>query len=178
MEHDRTSPIVLPPGIGAMLARVEGDIREPMRSVSRALLDHEERLIKETLLRMASLIEERIRVTVDALETHDAALALTVIEGDVEINAMQAEALDHIATELESLLEEGIEFNAAIQKVLEEIMTLHGSVVFNGNGYSQEWQDEAARRGLLNHRNTVDALPEMLTPAVMSVSLMCCTAAG
>jgi hypothetical protein len=57
MEHDRTSPVVLPPGIGAMLARVEGDIREPMRSVSRAPLDHEERLIKETLLRMASLIE-------------------------------------------------------------------------------------------------------------------------
>jgi hypothetical protein len=96
MEHDRTSPIVLPPGIGAMLARVEGDIREPMRSVSRAPLDHEERLIKETLLRMASLIEERIRVTVEALETHDAALALSVIERDVEINAMQAEALDHI----------------------------------------------------------------------------------
>src|ERR1700690_2178695 len=96
MEHDRTSPVVLPPGIRAVFARVEGDIPEPMRSVSRAPLDHEERLIKETLLRMASLIEERIRLTVDALETHDAALALSVIEGDVEINAMQAEALDHI----------------------------------------------------------------------------------
>lgn len=52
MEHGRTSPIVLPPGIGAILARVEGEIPEPMRSVSRAPLDHEERLIKETLLRM------------------------------------------------------------------------------------------------------------------------------
>ena len=87
MEHDRTIEI---------LARGEGDIRAPTHSVPRASLDREERIIKETLLRMASLIEERIRLTVEALETHDAALALTVIEGDAEINAMQAEALDHI----------------------------------------------------------------------------------
>jgi phosphate transport system protein len=96
MEHDQPIDLRLPPGVGALLARVEGDIPEPMRSVSRAPLDHEERIIKETLLRMASLIEERIRLTVEALETHDAALALTVIEGDTEINGMQSEALDHI----------------------------------------------------------------------------------
>ena len=87
MEHDRTTEI---------LARVEGDNPERTRSVPRASLDREERIIKETLLRMASLIEERIRMTIEALETHDAALALTVIEGDAEINAMQTEALDHI----------------------------------------------------------------------------------
>jgi phosphate transport system protein len=96
MEHDRTSDLALPREVEAVLARVEGDIPEPMRSVPRAPLDREERIIKEMLLRMASLIEERIRLTVEALETHDAALALTVIEGDAEINAMQAEALDHI----------------------------------------------------------------------------------
>ena len=87
MEHDRTA---------GTLARVEGDGPAPTHHVARPSLDREERIIKETLLRMASLIEERIRVTVEALESHDAALALTVIEGDAEINAMQAEALDHI----------------------------------------------------------------------------------
>lgn len=96
MEHDRTTDVTLPRGVEEILARVEGDKPEPMRSVPRASLDREERIIKETLLRMASLIEERIRLTIEALETHDAALALTVIEGDAEINAMQAEALDHI----------------------------------------------------------------------------------
>jgi len=96
MEHERTTDVALPRGVEEILARVEGDRPEPMRSVPRASLDREERIIKETLLRMASLIEERIRLTVKALETHDAALALTVIEGDAEINAMQAEALDHI----------------------------------------------------------------------------------
>lgn len=96
MEHDRTTDIALPRGVEEIPARVEGDRPESMRSVPRASLDREERIIKETLLRMASLIEERIRLTIRALETHDAALALTVIEGDAEINAMQAEALDHI----------------------------------------------------------------------------------
>jgi len=96
MEHDRATDVALPRGVDEILARAEGDIRAPTHSVPRASLDREERIIKETLLRMASLIEERIRLTVEALETHDAALALTVIEGDAEINAMQAEALDHI----------------------------------------------------------------------------------
>ena len=98
MEHHRTTDVALPRHVEEILARVEGDIPEPLRAVPRASLDREDRVIKETLLRMASLIEERIRLTVEALETHDAALALTVIEGDVEINAMQAEALDHIIT--------------------------------------------------------------------------------
>jgi phosphate transport system protein len=86
----------LPREFGVSLARVVGSIPDQTRVVSRPPLDREERIIKEMLLRMASLIEERIQLTIEALETHDAALALTVIEGDVEINTMQAEALDHI----------------------------------------------------------------------------------
>ena len=82
--------------IDELVAAGEGDLPVLPHRVPRPALDTEERLIKETLLRMASLIEERIRLTVEALETHDAALALTVIEGDAEINAMQTEALDHI----------------------------------------------------------------------------------
>ena len=40
-------------------------------------------------------------------------------------------------------------------------MALHGSVIFNGDGYSDEWQVEAQSRGLPNLRTTVDALPEL-----------------
>jgi glutamine synthetase len=43
--------------------------------------------------------------------------------------------------------------------VLEEIMAANGSVVFNGNGYSEEWHKEAQRRGLPNLRSCVEALP-------------------
>lgn len=80
--------------IEEIIARVEGDIPEPMRTVPRHALDVEERSVKDILLRMGSIIEERIRLTVEALETHDAAKALFVIEGDEEINALQLEAQD------------------------------------------------------------------------------------
>jgi phosphate transport system protein len=79
-----------------ILARVEGDIPEPMRTVPRATLDHEERTIKDILVRMGSIIEERIRLTIEALETHDAEKALFVIRGDEEINALQVQATDHV----------------------------------------------------------------------------------
>ena len=80
----------------------------------------------------------------------------------VTINTILAEALDYIATELEAHLSDGAEFNTAVQKVLEEIITIHGSVVFNGDGYSEDWQVEAAARGLPNLRTTLDALPELV----------------
>jgi len=47
----------------------------------------------------------------------------------------------------------------AISSVLKEVMELHGSIIFNGNGYSEEWHKLAAERGLANLRTTADALP-------------------
>ena len=64
------------------------------------------------------------------------------------INTILAEALDYIATSLEAALADGTEFNQAVQTILTEIITNHGASVFNGNGYSDAWQLEAADRGL------------------------------
>ena len=77
-----------------ILRGVEGDISEPIIPLPRRPLDNEERTIKDALIRMGSIIEERIRLTVEALETHDAEKALFVIEGDEEINALQVQAMD------------------------------------------------------------------------------------
>lgn len=79
-----------------ILRSVEGEIPEPVVTLPRKPLDREERTIKELLLRMGSIIEERIRLTVEALETHDAEKALFVIRGDEEINALQIQAMDHV----------------------------------------------------------------------------------
>jgi glutamine synthetase len=81
----------------------------------------------------------------------------------VTINTILAEALDHIATGLEKLLDSGTEFNDAVQTILQEIITTHGNVVFNGDGYTDAWQAEAAERGLPNLRTTLDALPQLIT---------------
>ena len=82
----------------------------------------------------------------------------------VAINTIIAESLDFIATELQAATDAGTDLNVAIQKVLEAIISEHGSVVFNGDGYSDDWQVEAEARGLLNLRTTVDALPQLDTP--------------
>lgn len=88
----------------------------------------------------------------------------TVAAPMVVINTIMAEALDYLATELEAAVSAGTEFNDAVQAVLAKVMEQHGAVVFNGNGYSEEWHAEAEARGLKNLRTTVDALPEYQTP--------------
>jgi methyl-accepting chemotaxis protein/methyl-accepting chemotaxis protein-1 (serine sensor receptor) len=55
----------------------------------------------------------------------------------------------------------------AVASLLKTTLKKHKRIIFNGNGYSQEWQKEAAKRGLLNHKNTVDALPEIVSPLVV-----------
>lgn len=87
----------------------------------------------------------------------------------VAINSIMADSLDAIATELEAQIEGGLEFHAAVQKVLQKVMADHGSIVFNGDGYSDEWQVEAESRGLKNLRTTVDALTEFEDPDVISL---------
>ncbi|MGV9857669.1 glutamine synthetase III family protein [Gordonia sp. NPDC003425] len=82
----------------------------------------------------------------------------------VAINAMLADSLDYVATYLEKKVADGTDLNDAVQSLLAEIITEHGRVVFNGNGYSDEWQEEAASRGLLNLRTTVDALAQYDVP--------------
>jgi len=84
----------------------------------------------------------------------------------VALNTAIAESLDFIATELETAVEAGTDFNVAVQTVLQGIIADHGNVIFNGDGYGEEWQIEAEARGLLNLRTTVDALPQFDTPEV------------
>jgi glutamine synthetase len=87
----------------------------------------------------------------------------------VTINTILADSLDYLATEIDMLVASGATFNVAVQKVLEEIITVHGAVVFNGDGYTEEWQTEAAARGLPNLRTTLDALPELITDDAMEL---------
>jgi glutamine synthetase len=86
------------------------------------------------------------------------------------MNTIVAESLDYVASRLEQATagDPGA-LNAAVQTLLKDILSEHGAVVFNGDGYSQEWQDEAARRGLPNLRTTVDALPELTRPEVVEL---------
>ncbi len=93
----------------------------------------------------------------------------TVAAPMVVINTIMAEAMDYIASFLDERLAAGTGFNEAVQDVLSEIISNHGAVIFNGNGYSEEWQTEAEQRGLKNLRTTVDALPELISPEAIEL---------
>lgn len=78
----------------------------------------------------------------------------------VAMNTIVAESLDFCATRLEEATGgDPSKLHGELQKLLTEIMNDHGAVVFNGDGYSDEWHAEAEARGLLNLKTTADALP-------------------
>ena len=80
------------------------------------------------------------------------------------LNATMAESLDSVATELEAATAKGEDLNKAVGKLLTKIIKEHKRIIFNGNNYAAEWEKEAGKRKLPNLKNTVDALPELVTP--------------
>lgn len=86
------------------------------------------------------------------------------------LNTIVAESLDYIATEIEVAAGgDKSKLNEATQKILQKIAIETEAVVFGGNGYSEEWHLEAAKRGLPNLKNTVDALPALVDPKNIEV---------
>ena len=77
---------------------------------------------------------------------------------NIIINTIVADALEEFADELEKSSDVLKTVTSIIAKNFKE----HKRIVFNGNNYSDEWLEEATRRGLLNYRTTADALPHYL----------------
>ena len=78
------------------------------------------------------------------------------------LNTIVADSLSFIADRIE---ERGSERNStSLTEIVVGILSEHRRVIFNGNGYSQEWQQEAERRGLPNRRNAVDAIGAFHAP--------------
>ncbi|WP_366979154.1 glutamine synthetase III [uncultured Fibrobacter sp.] len=77
-------------------------------------------------------------------------------EPNVILNTIVAEAFDLIADKLQSVPAD--KFHEELQNLLQKIVKEHKRVIFNGNGYTDEWVEEAAKRGLPNIRTTMEAL--------------------
>ena len=82
---------------------------------------------------------------------------------NIVLNTIMAEALDYICTEVETAMEGGKSFNDALQDVLASLIKEHRRILFNGDNYTAEWLEEAARRGLPNLKNTEEALEVLKT---------------
>ena len=81
------------------------------------------------------------------------------------LNTIVADALCQIADRLECCAD----FDAEIQQIVQETVRNHGRIIFNGNNYTGEWVEEAARRGLPNLNNTADAITAMIAPKNIAV---------
>ena len=74
---------------------------------------------------------------------------------NIILNTIVSEELDQFAAKLEK----ATDMEAAIYDLVKETYLAHKRIVFNGNGYTDEWVEEAAKRGLLNLKSTPEALP-------------------
>ncbi len=83
----------------------------------------------------------------------------SVAEAKVALNTIVAEAQSQFA----DVLEAADDFDAALQALICRTLTQHQRIIFNGNGYSAEWEAEAARRGLSNLRSTAKCLPTYIS---------------
>src|SRR6187551_1829177 len=85
------------------------------------------------------------------------------------LNVAMTDSLEYVATELEAATSKGEDLNKAVAKLLTKMIKEHKRIIFNGNGYAESWQKDAAKRKLLNHKNTVDALQEFVKPDVVKL---------
>jgi len=85
------------------------------------------------------------------------------------LNVAMADSLESVANELEAATGKGEDLKKAVAKLLTKIVKEHKRIVFNGNNYAAEWEKEAKKRGLLNLRNTVDALPELVASKAVAL---------
>ncbi len=78
---------------------------------------------------------------------------------NIALNTIMAEELGKFADELESAQD----FDAALHDLVCRVFTEHKRIIFNGNGYSEQWKQEAERRGLSNLQTTAQALPAFIS---------------
>ena len=89
----------------------------------------------------------------------------SVAQSNVVLNTIVAEAFSEAC----DVLEKAEDFNEAVHDLIKEYAVEHQKIVFNGNGYSDEWVEEAQRRGLPNIKSMVDAIPAYTAPASVAV---------
>ena len=78
-----------------------------------------------------------------------------VSDANICLNTIVADAFEQLADELEG----SKDFKKDVEKVIARELKAHYRIIFNHDGYGPEWETEAAKRGLLNHKNTADAVP-------------------
>ena len=85
--------------------------------------------------------------------------SLSVADPNIVLNTAVAEALDQICAKLEDVDPKDLETEA--MKLVKELLKKHRRIIFNGNGYTDEWVAEAEKRGLYNLKSLPEAMPQI-----------------
>ena len=88
---------------------------------------------------------------------------------NIALNVAVTESLDYMVTELEKATKGGKSLEKAVAELLQKVIKENKRIIFNGNNYSKEWEKEAGKRGLLNFKNTVDALPQLISKDAVGI---------
>ncbi len=89
----------------------------------------------------------------------------SIASPNIVLNTIVAEAFSEAC----DVLENAEDFEMAVHDLIKQYANEHQRIVFNGNGYSEEWVEEAARRGLPNIKSMVDAIPALITPKAIKL---------
>ncbi|MGE4282659.1 MAG: glutamine synthetase III [Clostridia bacterium] len=89
----------------------------------------------------------------------------SISDPNVVLNTIVAETLSQISDRLEK----AADFHEEVHMLCKEIVISHKKIIFNGNGYSEEWIVEAKKRGLPNIRSTVEAIPHLISEKSVKV---------
>ena len=84
----------------------------------------------------------------------------SIASPNVVLNTIMAQELEEFA----DILEQSNDFRADLQNLLHDTFKAHQRIIFDGNGYGEDWVREAQRRGLSNLRDTVDCMPAYIDP--------------
>ncbi|MEA1911288.1 MAG: glutamine synthetase type III, partial [Spirochaetota bacterium] len=89
----------------------------------------------------------------------------SIADANTTLNTAVAEILSRMAERLER--SENIE--TEVKKIIQDSYNKHSRIIFNGDGYTQEWIEEAEKRGLTNFPTTIDVLPELKTQSTVNL---------
>ena len=89
----------------------------------------------------------------------------SIASPNTTLNAIVAEAFSEAA----DVLEQAEDFDMAVHDLIKKYLTEHQRIIFNGNGYSDEWVKEAERRGLPNIKSMVEAVPTLVTEKAVAL---------
>ena len=83
----------------------------------------------------------------------------SIASPNIVLNTIVAESFKEAA----DILEVSEDFDEAVHDMIKQLFTNHRRIIFNGNGYSKEWVEEAKRRGLSNLPSMIDAIPALVS---------------